>query len=887
MTPSLSSRCDRLRRARSAAPSQVQHRRALSARYPGRVRARKFLVSDRGTRRAAPEFSLDRRRARSYCRRCRFAVAPTPDLPPGGLRNGRTSEPVTRRPCGAAVHGCRRTASAPARARRRRTKAAEGRAPRRSELRRSEDYSGPSRAPAPSSHDGSRAMPSHPTGTVARVPDDDSLLADLDAHQRAAVTEPHAPLAILAPAGSGKTRVLTRRIAFRVREGHAEARHVLAVTFTRRAAGELVDRLEALGVDARVTAGTFHALALAQLRGRAADRRQRAAPRPRPQGAGCSAPLLGATGVGRRPSRWRSPTSPTEIEWAKARLIAPDRYAAAAARRRAAPAPPRRPRSPTSTRATRPRSASGAGSTSTTCSAGCADAHRARRRVRRRAALAVPRTSSSTSSRTRRRSRPRLLRAWLGDRTDLSVVGDAAQAIYAFAGADASPLTRLRARTSRAAARSRSRTTTARTRRDRRGRRSRARSGVRRRTRRDPTRCGRPTAAAARSPRYDDDAQEAAAVADACWREFTDGVPWHRMAVLFRTNAQSSLFETAFARRGVPFRVTGAAALRERGPRCACCSTGCARPSAPRRRVRSPSTSPTSRPTPTTPDDPRRRRHERGRPRRAATIATRCSTSAATTSPPKAARGNGRGLRRVARRRDARRAAGERGVDLVTFHRAKGLEWQVVFVTGLERGLVPISWATTPGPRAEERRLLHVALSRAEDALHCSWARLRTACGAAFRARSRVRGSASSSRRSRAVPVAAVDRRARIGDALATLERHVAARNRRATPGARRVSSVSAHASLRRAHATHRRRGVRVHARAPRARSGPARPRRRRPTSSRRSRRASISAAGNDPDQVLALYTRRARARGDLVRQPALPRVHPRRADEGRRCCST
>src|SRR5207244_10685537 len=60
----------------------------------------------------------------------------------------------------------------------------------------------------------------------------------------------------------------------------------------------------------------------------------------------------------------------------------------------------------------------------------------------------------------------------------------------------------------------------------------------------------------------------------------------------------------------------------------------------------------------------------------------------------------------------------ERGVDLVTFHRAKGLEWQVVFVTGLERGLVPISWAATRAARAEERRLLPVALGRAADALH-------------------------------------------------------------------------------------------------------------------------------------------------------------------------
>ena len=61
-------------------------------------------------------------------------------------------------------------------------------------------------------------------------------------------------------------------------------------------------------------------------------------------------------------------------------------------------------------------------------------------------------------------------------------------------------------------------------------------------------------------------------------------------------------------------------------------------------------------------------------------------------------------------------------VELLSFHRAKGLEFHTVFVTGLERGLVPIGFADTPAERAEERRLLYVALSRAEQALHCSWA---------------------------------------------------------------------------------------------------------------------------------------------------------------------
>jgi len=65
-------------------------------------------------------------------------------------------------------------------------------------------------------------------------------------------------------------------------------------------------------------------------------------------------------------------------------------------------------------------------------------------------------------------------------------------------------------------------------------------------------------------------------------------------------------------------------------------------------------------------------------------------------------------------------------VDLATFHAAKGLEWPVVFLVGLERGLVPIGHAKTEAGQDEERRLLYVAVTRAEEELHCSWARERT-----------------------------------------------------------------------------------------------------------------------------------------------------------------
>src|SRR4051812_50164752 len=83
------------------------------------------------------------------------------------------------------------------------------------------------------------------------------MLHGLNAAQRQAVTTETNPLCILAGAGSGKTRVLTRRIAWRIAGGSADARHVLALTFTRKAAGELSSRLTSLGVREQVAAGTF------------------------------------------------------------------------------------------------------------------------------------------------------------------------------------------------------------------------------------------------------------------------------------------------------------------------------------------------------------------------------------------------------------------------------------------------------------------------------------------------------------------------------------------------------------------------------------------------------------------------------------------------------
>jgi DNA helicase-2/ATP-dependent DNA helicase PcrA len=618
-------------------------------------------------------------------------------------------------------------------------------------------------------------VPSQATDTVAGVRDHDSLLADLDAHQRAAVTEPHAPLAILAPAGSGKTRVLTRRIAFRVREQTAEARHVLAVTFTRRAAGELVDRLDSLGVDSAVTAGTFHALALAQLRGRAADRRQEP-PQVLDRKGRVLAPLLAKRGSNHASVALAVSEVATEIEWAKARLIAPEHYVAAtkaAERRMPRPATEMADLYAAYESEKRRKRWLDFDDLLGTCSDAIdrdpdfAAAQRWRFRH-----LFVDEFQDATPLQTR------LLRAWLGDRPDLCVVGDGAQAIYAFAGADASPLTQFArhfpgGRTITLVHNYRSSDAIVAV--------AEASLGPASGVERDSPRAVRPAARAATITAFDDDTQEATMIADACWHEYTGGVPWHRMAILFRTNAQSSLFETALARRGVPFRLTGAQRFAAR----------------PEVRLLL----------------DRLREVERNAPARSFTdhladLAADADADPDVTAPeseksPAAPRVTptvappsdelqthrdallGFGREYAESEAGAGSVAGfvswlefvmrgdnsdERGVDLVTFHRAKGLEWEIVFVTGLERGLVPISWASTPEARAEERRLLHVALGRAEDGLHCSWARERSSHGR----RSPRQPSpwlAELEAAIRARPIAPVNKQARIIDVRTTLER--------------------------------------------------------------------------------------------------------------------
>src|SRR5437879_4009937 len=94
------------------------------------------------------------------------------------------------------------------------------------------------------------------------------ILNPLNDEQRAAVTAPLGPVLVLAGAGSGKTRVLTHRIAWVIQAEGASPHNILAVTFTNKAAAEMRGRVERLlGIPAgALWIGTFHGLAHRLLR---------------------------------------------------------------------------------------------------------------------------------------------------------------------------------------------------------------------------------------------------------------------------------------------------------------------------------------------------------------------------------------------------------------------------------------------------------------------------------------------------------------------------------------------------------------------------------------------------------------------------------------------
>ncbi len=548
--------------------------------------------------------------------------------------------------------------------------------------------------------------------------DVERLLNDLNDAQRAAVTTGASPLCILAGAGSGKTRVLTRRIAYRVGTGSADAPHVLALTFTRKAAGEMRARLGKLGVRDGIVAGTFHSAAYAQLRQRWADRGERP-PALLDRKGRLLGPLVRAAGAG--PSVQMVDIA-AEIEWAKARLVPAAQYAIEAGRFGRTPPLP--------------------------LTSVAAIYERYELEKRRRGVIDLDdllglcarafEDDDEFAAAQRWRFRHvfvdefqdvnpaqfQLLRGWLGDRRDLCVVGDPNQAIYSWNGADprllgafdnlfpggdtihlddnyrsspqvlrvanailASAPVAVRSGSERAAAGSG--------------------SGHLR-----PHRADGPTPTV-RS--YATDVAEARGIAARLKRLHGPSRPWAHMAVLVRTNAQSLVFEEAFRAAGIPFHVRGAGAFVDQ-PEVRQALDEMAAPAAAvtfAARVA---------------DLEARSRDGEDDTERTLTLEAlvRLARDYDSLDPRASVAGFRAWLVATTKGDEPDQGSPADAVEIATFHRAKGLEWPVVFVAGLEKGLVPIGRADSPEAEAEERRLLYVAVTRAEEELHCSWAQRRT-----------------------------------------------------------------------------------------------------------------------------------------------------------------
>ncbi len=547
----------------------------------------------------------------------------------------------------------------------------------------------------------------------------DTLLDGLDPGQRRAVTTPNHPLAILAGAGSGKTRVLTRRIAYRCLSGDADPRHVLAVTFTRKAAAELDSRLRAFGLRDLPAAGTFHALAYAQLRtawassGRAAptllDRKGRVLGR-----------ILGNTRV------VSAADLAAEVEWARARLVTPAAYVEAVART-GRPIPVAAERI-----------------------AGWYEAYEQEKRRRGLVdfddllAQCAERLEQDPSAAAAQRWRfrhlfvdeyqdlnplqDRLLRAWLGNETDLCVVGDPNQAIFGWNGADASFLTDF----------------------------ARHHPGAEVVELRDSYRSSPQVLAVAASVLagpgrgveplrahradgpvpvvigYRSDLDEANGVARAVRDLHRPGRPWAAQAVLVRTNAQSALLEEALRRAAVPCRVRGAhrfldepevrdllsAYGRTREPLVTTLSDLAGSIDHLRRELPSAAGAGTA-----TAGENEGAGGARARRLEAYEQMLRLGREL-LAADPSARTDDLPGWLRTVLLDDGPEAAD--AVTITTFHAAKGLEWDAVHLAGLEAGYVPIRHARTLEARLEEERLLYVAVTRAAEVLRCSWAQTRT-----------------------------------------------------------------------------------------------------------------------------------------------------------------
>lgn len=512
----------------------------------------------------------------------------------------------------------------------------------------------------------------------------------MDADQRTAVTCPETATVLHAGAGSGKTRVLTHRIAYRVAKGTAEAQRILAITFTREAAGEMRRRLKDLGVSRdsqSVTVGTFHAIALALLRQRLADTHKQM-----PSIVHNRQQLI-SIAAGDRPMAGRPRDLLVEVDWAHARLISPANYAQTAKRLG------RYTAAPHNEIATIYKNYEQLKIQRNTL-----DLDDLIARV-----VEAMRQDNAYAQAVRWRYRHifvdeaqdmnplqyELFEAIRGQRADVFIVGDPMQAIYGFNGSDKKLFDELPDKIRG--------TTVLRLPNNYRCTPQILSAATTIAKLVEPTidvRAIKPDAEPVVLRGFADIEAEAQGVADCLWRYANLGGtnPWHSAAVLVRTNIQSEIIVDALVKNNIPVRTSRPSKELTSAITDAAQSTNRNDLSTWATDVFTESESEVQR-----------------------WVAEQVQVFLKLDHPGSV---DGRSFTSWMRATAADQRSTE-GVEVLTFHGAKGREWRCVVVAGAEVGLMPHSSAVSQEQLDEEVRLAYVAVTRASQQLFITWCEMR------------------------------------------------------------------------------------------------------------------------------------------------------------------
>ena len=537
----------------------------------------------------------------------------------------------------------------------------------------------------------------------------EDILNALDEEQREAAQSLLGPTVILAGAGTGKTRTITHRIAYGILRGDFSENRVMALTYTNRAAGELRARLRSLGVHS-VNAKTFHAAALSQLEYFWRDFFGVEAPRvleSKSRAIGTAAETLKI-----RLDANTIRDIAAEIEWRKYSMLSLEQYLDQIT--------------------SRPVITGLAPIKSYEIQVAYEDAKVKAKQIDWEDVLmlctgmlkAEPRALAHVHSQYRfftvdeyqdiSKLQQELLDTWLGDRSDLCVVGDPNQTIYSFSGASASFLETFDSRYPGANVISLTKNY-----------RSTPEiiavaNRVRGNQKFEPLEAIRPRGIEPEVLEFATKEQECDWVASRIKDLLSNGIKASQIAVLYRINAQSEQVENALSKAGVEYQVRGGQRFFNRPEIMSAV-----------RMVRAEAANPSNKELYET----------------VSAIARSLGWQSIAPDVSGAALEKWEALNSLVQiadelgseatiktfaseleeRQRSQHEPTRESITLSTIHAAKGLEYKAVFIIGAIEGYLPISYAKTELQISEEQRLFYVGVTRAKDSLFITWANRDTA----------------------------------------------------------------------------------------------------------------------------------------------------------------